>query len=103
MRVRTWRNRRRSLGLLGGALFLAGATAVFMVMAALAVLGLLVVALVGAVMCAERLVGLLVPSYRRRHRERYLTMPRGLLRMVRFGSGPAGVIEARSYERHHET
>jgi hypothetical protein len=74
-----------------------------MVMAALAVLGLLVVALVGAVMCAERLVGLLVPSYRRRHRERYLTMPRGLLRMVRFGSGPAGVIEARSYERHHET
>ena len=55
-------------------------------------------ALVGVLIGAERLLGLLVPTYRRRRRERYLTMPTGLIRTVRFGSGPTEVIEAHSAE-----
>jgi hypothetical protein len=98
MSLRGWTGRRRSIGLLGGVLFLVGAVAVLVFLAILAVLGLLVMTLVGIVMGAERLLGLLVPAYRRRHRERYLAMPAGFIRVVRFGSRASPVIEARSYE-----
>lgn len=63
-----------------------------------AALGLLLVALAGAVMAGERLLELLVPAYRRRRNERCLTMPTGLIRTVRFGSGLTQVIEAKSTE-----
>jgi hypothetical protein len=52
-------------------------------------------------MGAERLLGLIVPAYRRRRRERYLTMPTVLIRTVRFQSQPTQpnqVIEAGPYE-----
>ncbi len=55
-------------------------------MALLAALGLVVMALVGIVMGAERLLASLVPAYRRRRRQRYLSMPTGLVRVVRFGA-----------------
>jgi hypothetical protein len=86
------------MGFLGGVIFLVVALTVLVFLAVLAALGLVVVALVGLAMGAERLLGLLVPVYRRRRRERYLTMPTGLIRTVRFGSGPTQVIGARSYE-----
>ncbi len=75
------------------------AAAGLVVLAVLAALGLLVMALVGLVMGADRLVATLVPAYRRRRRNRYLAMPAGLVRIVRFGSGSAQVVDARSYER----
>jgi hypothetical protein len=96
-----WRGRRQSSGFLGGFVLLLGALAALVVLAVLAALGLLLMAVVGAVMLAERLLALLVPAYGRRRRERYLTMPVGLIRMVRFGSGPGQVIEAHSYELPH--
>lgn len=101
MSFRGWRSRRRSAGLLGGFLFLIGAVAVLSLLAVLAALGLVVMALIGVLIGVERLLGLLVPAYRRRRRERYLTMPGSLVRVVRFGSGPGKVIEARSYELPH--
>lgn len=98
MSLQRWTGRPRSTGFLGGVLFLVGAVALLVFLAVLAALGLLVMALVGVLMVAERLLALLVPAYRRRRRERYLTMPAGLIRMVRFGSGPTQVVDARSYE-----
>lgn len=98
MPLPSWRDRRRPAGFLGGALFLSGVVAVLVFLAVLATLALLVMALVGVVIGAERLLALLVPAYRRRRRERYLTMPAGLVRVVRFGSGPTQAIDARSYE-----
>ena len=96
--LRQWTGRRRSAGFLGGLLFLLLTLAVLVVLAILAALGLMLMALVGAVMVGERLLGLLVPSYRRGRRERYLTMPTVLVRTVRFGAGPSEVIEAHSVE-----
>lgn len=96
--LRQWTGRRRSAGFLGGILFLAITAAVLVILAFLAALGLVLMALIGAVMAGERLLGLLVPAYRRRRRERYLTMPTVLVRTVRFGAGPSQVIEARSEE-----
>lgn len=72
--------------------------AALVLLAFLAALGLLLMALVGVLMGTERLLGLLVPAYRRRRKERYLTMPTGLIRKVRFGSGRTQVIEAHSYQ-----
>ena len=83
---------------MGGILFLAITVAVLVLLAFLAALGLVLMALVGAVMAGERLLGLLVPGYRRRRRERYLAMPTVLVRAVRFGAGPSQVIEAHSVE-----
>ena len=103
MSMRGWTSRRRSSGFLGGALFLAGAVAVLAVLAFLAAVGLAVMALVGALIGVERLLGLLVPAYRRRRRGRTLTVPAGLFRMVRFGSVANEVIEARSHELPHDT
>lgn len=81
-------------------LFVVAAAAGLVLLAVLAALGLLVMALVGLVMGADRLVATLVPAYRRRRRDRYVSMPAGLIRVVRFGSGAAAqVIDARSYER----
>jgi hypothetical protein len=100
--MRGWTSRRRSTGFLGGALFLTGAVAVLVVLAFLAALGLVVIALVGALIGVERLVGLFVPAYRRRRGRRALAVPAGLVRMVRFGSAPKGVIEARSHELPHD-
>ncbi len=79
-------------------LFLVAVVAALVLLVFLAGIGLLFMALVGVLMGAERLLGLLVPAYRRRRRERYLTMPTGVIRTVRFGSGPTQVIEARSHE-----
>lgn len=95
--LRAWNGGRRSTGFLGGLLFLIGAAALLLLLAFLAALGLLLMALVGVVMGAERLLGLLVPAYRRR-RNRYLGMPTILIRTVRFGSGPTQVLEARSHD-----
>ena len=86
------------MGFLGGALFLIGAVAVFVFLAILAALSLLVMALFGIVMGAERLLALLVPAYGRRRHEHLITMPRVLVRTVRFGSRPGQVIEASSRE-----
>jgi hypothetical protein len=83
--VHIWRGRRRPSGVAGTAVFLLGAAAVLVLMALLAALGLVVMALVGVVMGAERLLASLVPAYRRR-RQRYLSMPAGLVRVVRFGA-----------------
>jgi len=83
---------------MGGVLLLIGAVAVFIFLALLAALSLLVMALFGIVMGAERLLALLVPAYGHRRRERYITMPRVLVRTVRFGSRPGQVIEASSRE-----
>ena len=93
-----WTTRRRSAGFLGGVLFLVVTLAVLVLVAVLAALALVLMALVGAVMAGERLLGLLVPAYRRRRRQRYITMPSGLIRTVRLGSEPTRVIEARSVE-----
>lgn len=79
-------------------LFLVVAVAALVLLVFLAGIGLLFMALVGVLMGAERLLGLLVPAYRRRRRERYLSMPTGVIRTVRFGLGPTEVIEARSRE-----
>lgn len=98
--LRSLRVRRQSAGLLGGILFLAGAVALLVFLAVLAALALLAMALVGVLMGAERLLGLLVPAYRRRRRARYLNMPTGIVRMVRFGPGRGQLIEARSRELH---
>jgi Flp pilus assembly protein TadB len=89
------------MGFLGGVLFLLGALAVIMFLAVIAVLSLLLMALFGIVMGAERLLAVLVPGYRRRRRERYITMPTVLVRTVRFGSRLTQVIEANSYELPH--
>jgi hypothetical protein len=78
-------------------MFLAGAVAVLVMLAFVAALGLVVLALVGASIGVERLIGLLVPAYRRR-RGRSIAVPAGLIRIVRFGSAPRDVIEARSRE-----
>ncbi len=89
----------------------------------LAALGLLAMALLGVLIAFDRLLGLLVPAYRRR-RARRLAVPAGLVRVVRlrafrfssdrpgsgsgsgsgsrFGSAAAPVIEARSHELPHE-
>lgn len=96
--LQRWTSRRRSAGFLGGVLFLVITVAALILVAVLAALALVLMALVGAVMAGERLLGLLVPAYRRRRRLRYLTMPTGLVRAVRLGSGPTQVIEARSVE-----
>lgn len=80
-----------------------GAAIVFVFLAFLAALGLVLMALVGVLIGAERLLGLLVPAYRRRRSERYLTMPSGLIRTVRFRSGPVQVIEAHSFELSRKT
>jgi Flp pilus assembly protein TadB len=96
--LRGWTGRRRPTGVVGGLFFLAGAAVVLLVLTVLAALGLIVMALVGLLIGAERLLGLLVPAYRRRRRERYLTMPARLFHLVRFGSGPSHVIDARSFE-----
>lgn len=98
MSLLDWRRRGRPTGSLGALPFLAGAVAALMVLTVLAVLGLVLMALVAVLMGAERLLALLVPAYRRRRRERYLTMPAGLVRVVHFGSRPSQVIDARSYE-----
>lgn len=90
--------RPRPSGLAGRILFLVGAVAMAVFLAGLAVLALLVMALVGTLIGAERLLALLVPAYRHRRRRRHVAMPAGLVRMVRFGSGPTQVIDARSYE-----
>ena len=96
--LRRWASHRQSAGLLGGLLFLLITAAVLVLLAFLATVGLLLMALIGAVIAGERLLGLLVPSYRRRRRERYLTMPTVLVRTVRVGAAPTQVIEARSEE-----
>ncbi|MGH8987346.1 MAG: hypothetical protein ACRDXC_01950 [Acidimicrobiales bacterium] len=99
--------RRRPTGMVAGLLFLVGALTVLVFLTVLAAVGLLVMALVGVLIGAERLLGLLVPAYGRRRRARYLTMPAGLVRVVRlgrfgpfgpFGSGRSQVIDARSSE-----
>lgn len=90
--------RRRSTGLLGGVLVLVGAVVMLLFLAALAALALLAMALVGVVMGAERILGLLLPSYRRRRRHSCVTMPTVLVRTVRFGSRPTEVIEAHAHE-----
>jgi hypothetical protein len=82
-------------------LFVVGAVALLVFLAVLAALGLVLLVLVGIVMGAERLFGLIVPAYRRRRRERYLTMPTVLIRTVRFQSQPTQanqVIEVGPYE-----
>ncbi len=96
--MRSWTSRRRPAGFLGGALFLAGALVVLVTLAFVAALGLVVLALVGVSIGVDRLLALLVPAYRRRRRGRSLTVPAGLIRMVRFGSAPREVVEVRSYE-----
>jgi hypothetical protein len=100
--MRSWTSRRRPAGFLGGALFLAGAAAVLVTLALVAILGLVVLALVGVSISVDRLFGMLVPAYRRRRRGRSLTVPAGLVRMVRFGSAPREVIEVRSSELPHD-
>jgi Flp pilus assembly protein TadB len=91
-------------------LFLIVAAAVLVFTALLAALGLVVMALVGIVMGAERLLASLVPAYRRRRRQRYLSMPTGLVRVVRFGARSTQVrfgarstqpIDVRSSESPH--
>ncbi len=104
------------MGFIGGILLFGGAVAVALVLMVLAALGLLAMALVGILIAVDRVLGLLVPAYRRR-RARRLAMPAGLVRVVRFGalrlgsnrsgwvrlgSDPAPVIEARSHELPHE-
>lgn len=89
--------------MLGGVVFLLGVLVVLGAMVVLAAVGLVVMALVALVMGAERLLGVLVPGYRRRRAERYLKMPTGLIRVVRFQTGPtrmgrSNVIEAHSSE-----
>ncbi len=101
--MRSWTSRRQPTGLLGGALFLAGAAAVLVMLAFVAAVGLVALGLAGVLIGVERLLGLLVPAYRRRRRGRSLTVPAGLIRMVRFGSAPGEVIEARSHELPHDT
>ena len=96
--LRPWTSRRRSAGVLGGVLFLAVTAAVLVLLASLAAVGLLLMVFIGVVMTGERLLGLLVPPYRCRRRERYLTMPTVPVRTVRFGAEPSQVIEARSEE-----
>ncbi len=78
--------------------------AVLLFLAVLAALGLVLMALFAVVIGVERLLGLLVPGYRRRRKERYLRMPTVLIRTVRFGSEPTKVIEAHSHElpRHQD-
>lgn len=98
MSLREWNGRRQSAGFLGGILLLIVVVAVLVLLAVLAALGLVLMAIVGVVIGAERLLGLLVPAYRRRRRQRYLTMPTALIRTVRFGSGPTQVIEVHSDE-----
>lgn len=102
MSLRGLSGRRRSSGFLGGLLLVVVAIAVLVFLAVLAALSLFVIALVGVVMGVERLVGLLVPAYRRRRRDRYVSVPRGLIRTIRFGSEPTQVIEAHSYELPHK-
>lgn len=95
--VRPWPG-RRTPGLVGGVLFLIGTLVTLTFLALLAVMGLVLVVLVGIAIGAERLLAALVPAYRRRRGGRYVTMPVTVRSMMRFAPGRNEAIEARSFE-----
>ena len=97
VRMRTW-PARRSPGIVGGVLFLAGVLATLTVMALLAILGLALLALAAVALGAQYLLAALSPAYRRRRSERTVSMPTVLRSMVRFAPGRDQVIEATATE-----
>lgn len=94
---RTW-PARRTPGLAGGALFLLGALATLLVLAVLVAVGLVLTVLVGVAIGAGRLLAALSPAYRRRRRERTVTMARTFRAVVRFAPTSNRAIEATAVE-----
>ncbi len=79
-------------------LFLVGVVVTLAVLAVLAAVGLALMVVVGLAIGAGRLLAALSPSYRRRRRERTVTMARTFRAVVRFAPARSRAIEATASE-----